>query len=69
MIFNPKIASVQNKITNSVQRKTVNRKFKNDKRKRKLDRRSSVRDGVIVNLSFKGNRRKGTDRRKLQAWY
>ena len=35
-----------------------------ERRKRKQDRRKSVRDGVIVRLSFKKDRRSGRDRRK-----
>ena len=45
-------------------RKTVSRRYRKERRKQTLDRRSSIRDGVIVNLSFKNNRRKGTDRRR-----
>ena len=67
MIFNPKIVSTQNKVPNSSKRITTGQKLKSDKRKRKRDRRSSVRDGVIVNLSSDHNRRKGFDRRKLQT--
>ena len=67
MIFNPKIASTQNKVTTSSKKITTGPKFTSDKRKRKRDRRSSVRDGVIVNLSSDHNRRKGIDRRKLQT--
>ena len=67
MMFNPKILSAQSKATNSANRITPGRKFKNDKRRRTSDRRSSVRDGVIVNLSSESNRRNGFDRRKLQA--
>lgn len=47
-------------------RKTISRKLRRDRRKKRIDRRSSIRDGVIVSLSFKSNKRKGTDRRKLQ---
>ena len=49
-------------------RKTITRKFKKDRRKHNNDRRSSVRYGVIVSLSFKSNsnRRKGVERRKYQ---
>ncbi len=43
------------------------RKFKRDRRKYKRDRRKSVRDGVIVNLSFRPNRRKDANRRTLQT--
>lgn len=39
---------------------------KKDRRKARYDRRKSVRDGVIVTLSFKKDRRKNPDRR-LQA--
>lgn len=39
---------------------------KKDRRKARYDRRKSVRDGVIVSLSFKKDRRKNPDRR-LQA--
>lgn len=35
-----------------------------DRRKSRADRRKSVRDGVIVKLSFKKERRSGVDRRK-----
>lgn len=45
-------------------KKTVTRKLRKDRRKRKEDRRSSVRDGVIVNISTMPNRRRGPDRRK-----
>ena len=40
------------------------RKRKGDRRKNKKDRRKSVRDGVIVKLSIKADRRSGKDRRK-----
>ncbi|MCG8550031.1 MAG: hypothetical protein MI799_06490 [Desulfobacterales bacterium] len=46
------------------QTKKSNRK--KDRRKARYDRRKSVRDGVIVTLSFKKDRRKTPDRR-LQA--
>ncbi len=36
---------------------------KKDRRKTPYDRRKSVRDGVIVTLSFKKDRRKSPDRR------
>ena len=44
--------------------KTITRKFKKDRRKNKSDRRQSVREGVIVELSSETNRRKAKDRRK-----
>ncbi len=46
--------------------KTITRKFKKDRRKKKQDRRLSVREGVIVELSGENNRRKRKDRRKKQ---
>lgn len=48
-------------------RKTVSRKLRRDRRKHGRDRRSSVREGIIVNLSFNANRRRGTDRRRSQS--
>ena len=38
-----------------------------DRRKRKRDRRKGVRDGVIVTLSCKNDRRARTDRRKKRS--
>jgi hypothetical protein len=38
-----------------------------EKRKRKRDRRQSVRDGVFVSLSFKNDRRAIPDRRKSET--
>jgi hypothetical protein len=38
-----------------------------EKRKNKLDRRKSVREGVIVSLSFKNDRRVLPDRRKANS--
>ncbi len=46
--------------------KTITRKFKRDRRKNKQDRRLSVREGVIVELSGENNKRKRKDRRKRQ---
>lgn len=43
------------------QSKVSNRK--KDRRKKPYDRRKSVRDGVIVTLSFKKDRRQNRDRR------
>jgi hypothetical protein len=40
------------------------KKIKEDRRKNKQDRRKSVRDGVIVSLSFKNDRRVRKDRRR-----
>ncbi|WDP88810.1 MAG: hypothetical protein HUN04_03285 [Desulfobacter sp.] len=75
MVFDYKIIPVKNEILNSPheikgfsgKRKTVSRKLKKDRRKAKLDRRKGVRDGVIVNLSFRHDRRKGGDRRRAQG--
>ena len=43
---------------------TITRRFKKDRRKNKRDRRDSVREGVIVELSSENNRRKIKDRRR-----
>jgi hypothetical protein len=43
---------------------TLKKKKNEDKRKNKQDRRKSVRDGVIVSLSFKNDRRVRKDRRR-----
>ena len=74
MTFDYKIIPVRTEIIDtpheingfSEKRKIVSRKFKRDRRKKDKDRRSSIRDGIIVSLSFKANQRKGTDRRKSQ---
>ena len=42
----------------------VRKKKKEDRRKNKQDRRKSVRDGVVVTLSTKKDRRTSKDRRK-----
>ncbi|WP_051148481.1 hypothetical protein [Desulfospira joergensenii] len=71
MVFDYKILPIQNEAVDSLReirgfserRKTVTRKLKKDRRRSKTDRRSSVRDGVFVSLSFRNNRRKGGDRR------
>ncbi len=41
--------------------------FSRDRRKRRFDRRKSVRDGVVVSLSYLNlkNRRRSRDRRKV----
>ena len=75
MVFDYKIIPIQNEILNgprevkgfSERRKTVTRKFRKDRRRSRQDRRKSVRDGVIVSLSFKNNRRKGGDRRRTSG--
>ncbi len=74
MTFDYKIIPVRNKAIGSAyaikgfaeRRKTVSRKSKRERRRVKKDRRSSIRDGVIVNLSFRSNRRNGIDRRRYQ---
>lgn len=43
---------------------TTKPKKKEDRRKNKQDRRKSIRDGVVVTLSTKKDRRTGRDRRK-----
>jgi hypothetical protein len=44
------------------------RKKKADRRKNKRDRRKGVRDGVIVTLSTKKDRRKKKDRRRKMTY-
>ena len=71
MIEDTKIIPVANKIMKTgdketgfgggYQAKGSNRK--KDRRKLPYDRRKSVRDGVIVTLSFKKDRRNNSDRR------
>lgn len=73
MTFDYKILPFHNKTVDSPneirgfseRRKAVTRRLRKDRRKSHLDRRKSVRDGVIVVLSFKKNRRKNQDRRKI----
>jgi len=73
MTFEYKIIPVRNEAIDppykikdfSERRKTVSRKFKRDRRRHKSDRRSSIRNGVIVSLSFQSNKRNGSDRRKI----
>lgn len=48
-------------------RGTVTRKMKRNRRKTRLDRRKSVREGVIVSLSSQENRRKVRDRRSVSG--
>jgi hypothetical protein len=43
------------------------RSKRKDRRKNKQDRRKSVREGVVVSLSFKKDRRVLKDRRKPRA--
>jgi hypothetical protein len=43
---------------------TARKKKKEDRRKNQQDRRQSVRDGVVVRLSTKKDRRNHKDRRK-----
>jgi hypothetical protein len=74
MTFDYKIIPVQNETIGSPKkvkgfserRKTVSRKLKRDRRRHKADRRSGVREGVIVDLSFQNSRRRGNDRRRTQ---
>jgi len=59
-----KNSPIQNKSTNkTVPIKAVRRMANRDQRKNRQDRRQSVRDGVIVSLSFKKDRRKSGGRR------
>jgi len=51
-------------ISKNSQANTPKKKKNEDKRKNKQDRRKNVRDGVIVSLSFKNDRRVRKDRRR-----
>lgn len=72
MVFDYKVLPVTSETIDSPseirgfieRRKNVTRRFKRERRKNKVDRRRSVRDGVFVSLSFKNNRRRGGDRRR-----
>jgi hypothetical protein len=56
---------IQNETTNAAVPVTpVRRVTRKEKRKNMQDRRQSVRDGIIVSLSFKKERRKQRGRRK-----
>jgi hypothetical protein len=60
-----KNAPIQNESTNvTVPISPAKRVARKDQRKNMQDRRQSVRDGVIVSLSFKKERRKHRGRRK-----
>ncbi len=75
MVFDYKIIPIRNEAVDSAseihgflrRRKTVTRKQKRNRRKSAHDRRESIRDGVIVNLSFQNNRRKIRDRRNVSG--
>jgi len=75
MVFDYKLLPIQNEDLEapypirgfSRRRTAVSRKLKRDRRKSSLDRRQGVRDGVIVSLSFKSNRRKIRDRRNVSG--
>lgn len=75
MTFDYKIIPYQKELVDSTsridgfpeKRRSVTRRFRKDRRRKKLDRRKSIRDGVIVNLSFKEDRRTGRDRRNVTS--
>jgi hypothetical protein len=75
MVFDYKILPIRNEDVDSPheirgfsrRRGSVTRKLKRDRRKSAYDRRKSVRDGVIVSLSFKSTRRKIRDRRNVSG--
>ena len=70
MVEENKIMPITNKVIETGDRETGYQirvpGRKKERRKRRYDRRKSVREGVIVTLSFKKDRRKNPDRR-LQA--
>ena len=43
------------------------KKKQRERRKNQVDRRQDVRDGVVVTLSIKSNRRKSPDRRRTET--
>lgn len=49
---------------NAISPASKKQKFRKDRRKNRQDRRASVREGVIVSLSAKKDRRAIRDRRK-----
>ena len=55
--------NVDDSLKNSPDYASIKKK-KGEKRTNKQDRRKSVRDGVIVSLSFKNDRRVRKDRRR-----
>ncbi|MDX9963060.1 hypothetical protein [Desulfobacter postgatei] len=67
MVAENKIIPIANKVIEIGDREPgyhpVVRGRKKERRKRMYDRRKSVREGVIVTLSFKKDRRKNPDRR------
>ena len=75
MVFDYKILPVQSETIDSPheihgfaqRRKAYTRKFRKDRRRARVDRRRSVRDGVFVSLSAnrKTERRRGGDRRRV----
>jgi hypothetical protein len=75
MVFDYKIVPIRNEAVDSPseiygfsrRKKIVTRKLKKNRRKSSYDRRESVRDGVIVSLSSKKNRRKTRDRRNVSG--
>ncbi len=75
MVFDYKIVPIRNEAVDSAseihgfsrRKKTVTRKLKRNRRKSVYDRRESIRDGVIVSLSFQNNRRKNRDRRNVSG--
>ncbi len=58
----PPVQNEGSKVTAPI--KPIKRVGRKDLRKNKQDRRQSLRDGVIVSLSFKKDRRKSRGRRK-----
>lgn len=49
----------------SRQKRMLSARKNKNRRKNKIDRRKSVRDGVFVSLSYENERRRGVDRRKV----
>ncbi len=60
----PRIHNNQQNKNNQQQEQRQKRKLRKDRRKNRVDRRQSVRDGIVVTLSNHPERRSGTERRK-----
>ena len=64
IVIGPTTSIGVNKSSKNDLNSNPNKKKHTDRRKNKQDRRKSVRDGVIVSLSFKRDRRVRKDRRR-----
>ncbi|MEA2061819.1 MAG: hypothetical protein U9P10_15245 [Thermodesulfobacteriota bacterium] len=49
----------------SSRKKMISARKNKNRRRNRVDRRKSVRDGVFISFSFENDRRRGVDRRKV----